>query len=186
VTSPVWSATHAAPAAASAINTKNKIIRIMEILLTGPGEHGHGIGRKLARGGKRGIARIGLVEPGLRGRAIGGRKRVQFAPRIGKIVAQRRRRGPRDNGAAIIAGRIGALDADQLRRAGLQAFDDAGAGARTFRRRRQFGTSVNSSRLSNGAFGTPVAAKASSGFSASGLGLSDFAVAINAGKGWPC
>ncbi len=71
VMSPVWSATHAAPAAASAINTKNRTIRIMEILLTGPGEHGHGIGRKLARGGKRGIARIGLVEPGLRGCAIG-------------------------------------------------------------------------------------------------------------------
>jgi hypothetical protein len=78
VTSPVWSATHAAPAAASAINTKNRTIRIMEILLPNPivlltwlGERGHGIGRKLTGRGKRGIARVGLVEPGLRGRAVG-------------------------------------------------------------------------------------------------------------------
>jgi len=39
-----------------------------------------------------------------------------------------------------------------------------------------FGTSVSSSRLSAFAFGTPLAAKPSSGFNASGLVASDFAV----------
>ena len=44
-----------------------------------------------------------------------------------------------------------------------------------------FGTSVSSSRLSAGALGTPEAAKPSSGFSASGLGASDFAAVSAAG-----
>src|ERR1700730_16638236 len=107
-----------------------------QTLLTWLGEHGHGIGRELTGSGERGIARIGLVEPGLRGRAIGWGQRIQFAPRLGKIVAQRRRGDARDDGVAIIAGRICALDPNQLRRAGLQAIDDAGAGSPVVRRRR--------------------------------------------------
>ena len=63
---------------------------------------------------ERGVARIGLVEPGLRRRAIGLGQRLQLAPRLDEIVAQRRRRDPRDDGAAIIADAVGALDADEL------------------------------------------------------------------------
>ena len=55
-------------------------------------------------------------------------QRLQLAPRLDEIVTQGRGRDPRDDGAAIIADAVGALDADELCRAGLQALDDAGAG----------------------------------------------------------
>src|SRR5947207_5634233 len=80
MTSPVWSAIHAAPAAASAINTKNRMIRYIEILLPRLGEHRHGLGGELTGRGKGCVARIGLVEPGLGGRTIGRRQRLQLAP----------------------------------------------------------------------------------------------------------
>src|SRR4029077_1755664 len=125
-TSPVCSATHAAPAAASAINSRNRMIRYIEILLRRFGERRHGIRRELTRGGERRVALIGLVEPWLGGGAIAGRKRIQLAPRLGIIIAERRRRDPRDDGAAVAADRIGTLDANQLCGARLQAIDDTG------------------------------------------------------------
>src|SRR5262245_13810649 len=87
-TAPVWSATHAAPAAASAINSRKTTIRIMKGLLRRLGERRHGVRGKLSGRGKRCLARRRLVEPALRGRAIGRRQRQQFAPRLVEIVAQ--------------------------------------------------------------------------------------------------
>ncbi len=72
VTSPACSATHAAPAAASAINNRNRMIRYIEILLRRFGEHSHRLSREFPGCGDGGIARIGLVDPRLRGGAIGG------------------------------------------------------------------------------------------------------------------
>ena len=146
------------------------------------GERRHGVGRELTRGGERRIACIGLVEPGLRGGAIGRRQRIQFAPRLGQIVAQRRRRDPRDDGAAIVADGVGALDANKFCRTGLQTIDDAGAGRGiSGAGGDSFGTSVSNSRLRLAALGTPEAAKPSSGFSVSGFGASAFAAASAAG-----
>src|SRR5882757_9798330 len=71
--SPLWSATHDAPAAAIAINTRKRMIRYMEFLLCRFGERGHGFGGELTGGGERGIPGIALVEPGLGGGAIGRR-----------------------------------------------------------------------------------------------------------------
>src|SRR5215469_14873577 len=100
-TSPVWSATHAAPAAASAINTRNRTMRSMKILLPGLfsrlGEIGHGGVGKFARGGQRGVARIRLVEPGLHRRTRLRRQALQLAPRVGSVVAQRERGRARDD-----------------------------------------------------------------------------------------
>src|SRR5258705_13230253 len=137
VTSPVWSAPPAAPAAASAINTRNRMIRYIGFLWPRLGERGHGIGCELAGRSERRIARVRFVEPGLRGRAIGRRQRLQLAPRLDHVVAQRRRRHPRDDGAAIVADGVGTLDADQFCCAGLQAIDNAGAGGGVLRRRRR-------------------------------------------------
>ena len=44
-------------------------------------------GRELTGCGQRRIARIGLVDPGLRGSAICRRQRLQFAPGFGEVVA---------------------------------------------------------------------------------------------------
>ena len=57
-----------------------------------------------------GVAGIGLVEPGLRRRAIGLRQRLEFAPRFHEIIAKRRRRHAGDDGTAIVADTVGALD----------------------------------------------------------------------------
>ncbi len=38
----------------------------------------------------------------------------ELAPCLDKVVAQRRRRHPRDDGTAIVADPVSALDADQL------------------------------------------------------------------------
>src|SRR3982074_884992 len=122
-TSPVWSATHAAPAAASAINTRNRMTRYIEFLWRRFGERRHGVGRKFSRCGKRRVARVGLVDPGLRGGATARAPRRYLAPGLGVFVAQRRRGDPRDDGAAVVADTVGALDADQLGRARLQAID---------------------------------------------------------------
>ena len=46
-TSPPWSATHAAPAEASAINSRNRMIRCIRFLLKRLGERRHGLGREL-------------------------------------------------------------------------------------------------------------------------------------------
>src|SRR5438552_5615654 len=105
-TSPVWSATHAAPAAAAAIRARNRMMRIMKFLL-GCRERGHGVGCEFARGGERRVAGIGLVEPGLRGGTVGRCERVQLAPRFVEVVAQRRRGDARHHAGAIGAGRIG-------------------------------------------------------------------------------
>src|SRR5262249_11816241 len=94
-TSPGWSATQAAPAAAAAIRARNRMMRTMKFLLAGCRERGHGVGGEFARGGERRVAGIGLVEPLLGCAAIGGRQRVQLAPRLREIVAQRRRRDAR-------------------------------------------------------------------------------------------
>src|SRR3954470_5594759 len=127
-TSPVWSAIQAAPAAAAAIRNRNRMIRIMKFLLAGWRERGHGVAGVFARGRKRGVAGVGLAEPILRGGAIGGRKRIQFTPRLAEIVAQRRRRNARDDTAAIGADGIGALDTHELCSAGLQPIDYTAAG----------------------------------------------------------
>src|SRR6478672_3181740 len=124
-TSPLWSATQAAPAAASAIKPRNRMMRTIKTLLPGLSERGHGVGRELARRGERGVAGIGLVEPGLRRRPIRGRQRIQLAARIRQIIAQRRRGDARDNAAAVVADSIGALDTNQFGGAGLQAIDNA-------------------------------------------------------------
>src|SRR3954447_15437137 len=113
MTSPGWSATHAAPAAAAAISARNRMMRIMKFLL-GCRERGHGIGGEFARGGERRVAAICLVEPGLRRAAIGRRQRVELAPRLGEIVAQRRGGDARHHAGAIGAGRVRALDTHQL------------------------------------------------------------------------
>src|SRR5260370_6907747 len=134
VTSPVWSAIHAAPAAASAIDPRNRMIRYIEILLPRLGEPRHGISRELTGRGKRGVARICLVEPGLDGSTIGRRQRLQFAPRFGEIIMQRRRRDPRNHRATIVADGVTALDANQFCRARLQAIDDATAPGRALLR----------------------------------------------------
>ena len=78
------------------------------------GETGHGVIGEFAGGRERGIAGIGLVEPGLRRRAIRLWQCLQLAPRLDEIVAQRRGRDPRDDGGAVIADAVGALDADEL------------------------------------------------------------------------
>src|SRR5215470_18627127 len=80
-TVPGWSAIHAAPSAAAAIRARNRMMRIMEFLL-GLRERGHGLVGEFARGGERRIARVGLVEPALRGGAIRRGKRHQLAPRL--------------------------------------------------------------------------------------------------------
>src|SRR5258708_26073563 len=67
------------------------MIRYIRVLWRRFGERRHGVGRKFSRCGECRVARIGLVEPGLRGGTIGRRKRVQLAPRLAKIVAQRSR-----------------------------------------------------------------------------------------------
>ena len=67
------------------------MIRIIKNLLAGFGERRHGVGRELSGSGQRGVTRVNLVEPGLRASAIGRRQRVQLAPRLDDIVAQRRR-----------------------------------------------------------------------------------------------
>ena len=103
----------------------------------GFGERRHRVGGELTGGRERGIAGIGLVEPGLRGGAIGRRQRLQFAPRLGEIVAQRHRRDPRDHRAAVAADGVGALDANELGRTRLQPIDDARTGRRGLRRRRR-------------------------------------------------
>src|ERR1700761_5684977 len=85
-TSPVWSAIHAAPAAASAINSRNRMIRIIDSLWRGFGKRRHGVRRELARGCQRGVARIGFLDPGLSGGTIGRRQGVQFVPRLVEVV----------------------------------------------------------------------------------------------------
>src|ERR1043166_4560102 len=127
-TSPGWSATHAAPAAAAAIRARNRMMRIMKFLL-GCRERGHGIGGEFARGGERRIAGIGLLDPALRGGTIGRRKRIELAARFIEIVAQRRRGDARYDAGAIGAGGIRALDAHELCGTGLQAIDNAAAGS---------------------------------------------------------
>ena len=92
------------------------------------GEGYHRLVCEMPGSGERGVTRIRLVEPSLRRGPIGRRKCLQFAPRLGEIVAQRCCRDPRDDCAAIVAGGVGPFDAHQLSRAGLQAVDDAGAG----------------------------------------------------------
>src|SRR3954454_25411227 len=74
-TSPVCSAIQAAPAAPSAINNRNRMIRIIEnltakSLLRRFAERCHGVGRKFTGGGQRGVARVGPFKPGLRHGAI--------------------------------------------------------------------------------------------------------------------
>ena len=101
------------------------------------GETGQRIVGEFPGGRERGVAGVGLVEPGLRGRAIGIGQRLQFAARLGEIVAQRSRRNPRDDRAAIIADGIGALDAYELGGTRLEAIDDAGAAGLRLRRRRE-------------------------------------------------
>src|SRR5579871_1859626 len=86
-TSPGWSATQAAPAAASAIRMRNRTMRSMKILLGRFGERRHGLIGELTGRGERGIARRRLVEPGLRRRAVGGTERGELAPRFIIIVA---------------------------------------------------------------------------------------------------
>src|SRR6476660_7125960 len=113
VTSPVCSATQAAPAAASAITTRNRIMRYIWFLLRWFGERRHGVGCELTGGGERRVTRIGLVDPALRSGAIRRRQCIQLAPGLIDIVAPRRGRHPRDDIAAIIADRVRTLDADQ-------------------------------------------------------------------------
>ena len=179
--SPVWPATQAAPSEASAINSRNRMIRCIRTLLRRLGERRHGLGRELTGHRERRVARIGLVEPALRGGAIGRRQRLQLAPRFLVIVAQRRGGDARDHIAAVVADRVGALDANQFGGVGPQPVDQrsrwwiSGAGGDSF------GTSASSSRQSAAAPGTPEAAKPSSGFSASGFGASDFAAVSAAG-----
>ena len=154
------------------------MIRCIRILLGRFGECAHCVGRELTGCGQCRVARIGLVDPGLRRGAIGGRKRFQLAPRLGDIVAHRRRGHPRDDGIALVArDGVGALDADQPRGTGLHRstmpdpvveFSCAGD---------SFGSSASSSRLSALLFGTPVAAKLSSGFNASALAANGLAAA---------
>src|SRR5204862_3202592 len=110
-TSPVWSAIQAAPAAAAAIRARNRMMRIMNFLLAGLRERSHGVAGVFARGRKRGVAGIDLAEPLLRRGAIGRRQRIQFAPRLIEIVAQRRCGDARDDAAAIGADGIGTLHA---------------------------------------------------------------------------
>src|SRR4051794_7846527 len=83
-TLPGWSATHAAPAPAAAIRARNRMMRIMKFLL-GCRERGRGVGGEFARGGECRVTGIGLVEPGLRGSAIGRGQRVQFTPRFREV-----------------------------------------------------------------------------------------------------
>ena len=137
---------------------------------------------ELAGGRERGIAGIGLVEPGLRGGAIGRRQRLQFAPRLGEIVAQRRRRDPRDHAprslpTASLRSMRTSLAAPACSRSTMPVpvVELSGAGGDNF------GTSVSNSRFRLLALGTPEAAKPSSGFNASGFGASAFAAAIAAG-----
>src|ERR1700722_5215452 len=86
-TSPVWSATQAAPAAASAINSRNRMIRYIGVLLPRLRQRRHGLGRESTGCRQRRIARAGLVDPPLRGGAVGGRQRHQFAPGLVDVVA---------------------------------------------------------------------------------------------------
>src|SRR2546429_8006927 len=113
-TSPVWSAIHAAPAAASAIKTRNRMIRYIEILLPRFGERRHGLRGELTGCGKGCVACVCLVEPGLGSGTIGRRQRLQLAPRLGEIVTQRRCRDPRHHGTAIVADAVGAFDTNQF------------------------------------------------------------------------
>src|SRR5258708_20837761 len=78
-TSPVWSATHAAPAAASAIKARNRMIRTIRFLGRRFGERRHGLGRELTRFGQHRVARIGLVDPTLHGRTVGRRLPLPLA-----------------------------------------------------------------------------------------------------------
>src|SRR3954468_1868064 len=127
-TSPLCSAIHAAPAAASAITTRNRTRRAIEFLLSRFAERRHRLGCKLTGCRERGVASIGLVDPGLRGRAVLGRQCLELSPRLGDIVAERRGGYARDDGAAVVAGNgLGAFDADKARCAGLQPVDNAGA-----------------------------------------------------------
>ena len=86
----------------------------MSRLIDWLGETSQGVVGEFAGGRERGIARVDLVEPGLCRRAIGLGQRLQLAARLDEIVAQRRSRDPRDDGGAVIADTIGALDADEL------------------------------------------------------------------------
>ena len=186
-TSPGWSAIHAAPAARGCDQSQEQNDADHEIPI-GCRERGRGVGSEFARGGKRRVTRIGLVEPGLRGGTIGRRQRVQLAPRFVEIVAQRRRGDPRHYAGAIGAGRIGALDAHELCRARLQAIDDAAAAGGLGFRSRPVRASARWPRVRGtmqAALGMPEAANASSGLSASGFGASDFAAASCAAKGSP-
>src|ERR1700759_1212590 len=87
-TSPGCSAIHAAPHAASAIKPRNKRIRIMRDLLPRFRERSHRIIGELTRGRQCGIARGGLVEPGLRRRAVGRRKLGEIAAGPRGIVGE--------------------------------------------------------------------------------------------------
>src|SRR6516165_3495704 len=167
-TSPGWSATHAAPAAASAISNRKRMIRYIETLLRRPvglgrrllrldrlirlrrlvwlrylvwlrcpGKRRHRFAGEMVGGGKRHVALVGLVEPCLRRGAIGRRKRIQLAPRIGKIISQRSRRDAGNHSVAVVADSIGSFDANELCSARLQAIHDSGAGRFSLLRRRR-------------------------------------------------
>ena len=110
--------------------------------------------------GQRHIARVGLVQPGLRGGTVGRLQLVQFFPGFIGIVAQRGCGDPRHHGAAIIANAVCALDRDEFGRAGLQPLEHAGTGGGIVLLRRQ---QLRQQRQQLGAepdlaFGTPLAA----------------------------
>ena len=135
--SPVCSATQAAPAAPSAINNRNRMIRIIEILIA-PVWRARPWHRPQIGGTRPARHRAHRpFQPGLRRGTVGRLQRLQFPPRFIGIVAQRRRGDPRHHGAAIIADGVGALDRDQFGRARLQPLDDARTGRGIVLLRRQ-------------------------------------------------